>query len=324
VDHAAEPCLSVIVPCFNEVSTVRTVVDRVLASPWTAEVVVVDDGSTDGTRDVLDEMEADPAYGRVRVFRQDPNQGKGAALRRGFAEATARFVVVQDADLEYDPAEYGGLVRPLLDDLADVVYGSRFHSSQPHRVLYFWHSVGNRFLTTLSNMFTNLNLTDMETCFKVFRREVIQSVVIEEDRFGFEPEVTAKVARGGWRVYELGISYRGRTYDEGKKIGWRDGVRAIWCILKYSSVGERVRQVVDPAGRAAVPVPASRSSSAAAGSARSPATPEASTAGSSEHSGSAGSSGATDGGSAANGNGGAGGTGGGDAAQGSRSLRSSA
>jgi glycosyltransferase involved in cell wall biosynthesis len=271
VDHTAEPCLSVIVPCFNEVSTVRTVVDRVLASPWTAEVVIVDDGSTDGTRDVLAEMEADPAYERVRVFRQDRNQGKGAALRRGFAEATARFVVVQDADLEYDPGEYGALVRPLLDDLADVVYGSRFHSSQPHRVLYFWHSVGNRFLTTLSNMFTNLNLTDMETCFKVFRREVIQSITVEEDRFGFEPEVTAKVARAGWRVYELGISYRGRTYDEGKKIGWRDGVRAIWCILKYSSVGDRVRQVVDPAGRAA---PAAGPGRAPGRSVRTPAPPE--------------------------------------------------
>jgi glycosyltransferase involved in cell wall biosynthesis len=245
VDYAAEPCLSVVVPCYNEVTTVKTVLDRVLDSPWTAEVVLVDDGSTDGTRDVLSKLKEDPHYDRVRVFLQDRNYGKGAALRRGFAEAQARFVVVQDADLEYDPREYEGLVRPLLEDLADVVYGSRFHSSQPHRVLYFWHSVGNRFLTMLSNMFTNLNLTDMETCFKVFRREAIQSIDIEEDRFGFEPEVTAKVARAGWRVYELGISYRGRTYDEGKKIGWRDGVRAIWCILKYSAPGERVRQVVD-------------------------------------------------------------------------------
>jgi glycosyltransferase involved in cell wall biosynthesis len=178
------------------------------------------------------------------VLLQPHNQGKGAALRRGFAEATADFVVVQDADLEYDPAEYGALVQPLLDDLADVVYGSRFVSSAPHRVLYYWHSVGNRFLTTLSNMLTNLNLTDMETCYKVFRREVIQSLELEEDRFGFEPEVTAKIARGGWRVYELGISYRGRTYAEGKKIGWRDGVRALWCILKYSSPGSRARGVV--------------------------------------------------------------------------------
>ena len=178
----------------------------------------------------------------MRVLLQPHNQGKGAALRLGFAEATADYVVVQDADLEYDPGEYGTLVQPLVDGLADVVYGSRFISSRPHRVLYFWHSVGNRFLTTLSNMFTNLNLTDMETCYKVFRREVIQAVHVEEDRFGFEPEVTAKVARGDWRVYEVGISYNGRTYAEGKKkIGWRDGVRAVWCILKFSRTGERVR-----------------------------------------------------------------------------------
>jgi glycosyltransferase involved in cell wall biosynthesis len=240
-----EACLSVVIPCYNEVGTVRKLIDSVLASPWTAEVVVVDDGSSDGTREILTELnDAAESQGddRLRVLFQPHNQGKGAALRRGFAEARARFVIVQDADLEYDPGEYGNLVRPLLDDLADVVYGSRFHSSQPHRVLYFWHSVGNKFLTTLSNMFTNLNLTDMETCFKVFRREVIQGIEIEEDRFGFEPEVTAKVARGSWRVYELGIGYRGRTYDEGKKIGWRDGVRAVWCILKYSSLGERVRR----------------------------------------------------------------------------------
>jgi glycosyltransferase involved in cell wall biosynthesis len=240
-----EACLSVVIPCYNEATTVRKLIDSVLASPWTSEAVVVDDGSTDGTREILSEL-CDTAETtddqRLRIFFQDRNHGKGAALRRGFSEARARFVVVQDADLEYDPAEYGGLVRPLLDDLADVVYGSRFHSSQPHRVLYFWHSVGNKFLTTLSNMFTNLNLTGMETCFKVFRREVIQSIEIEEDRFGFEPEVTAKVAQGGWRVYEMGISYRGRTYDEGKKIGWRDGVRAVWCILKYSPAGARLRR----------------------------------------------------------------------------------
>jgi glycosyltransferase involved in cell wall biosynthesis len=247
---AAHPCLSVVIPCYNERATIATVVDQVLASPWTAEVIIVDDGSGDGTRDVLAGLD-DP---RVRVILQPHNQGKGAALRRGFGEATAEYVVVQDADLEYDPAEYGALVKPLLDGLADVVYGSRFISSQPHRVLYYWHSVGNRFLTTLSNMFTNLNLTDMETCYKVFRREVIQSLVIEEDRFGFEPEVTAKVARGDWRVYELGISYNGRTYAEGKKIGWRDGVRAVWCILKFSRTGERVRSVLgDTPGRKAAP-----------------------------------------------------------------------
>jgi glycosyltransferase involved in cell wall biosynthesis len=232
-----KPCLSVIIPCYNEASTVEAVVDQVLASPYTAEVVIVDDGSTDGTRDILAKLD----HPAVRVLLQPYNQGKGAALRRGFADATADYVVVQDADLEYDPDEYGALVQPLLQGLADVVYGSRFISSQPHRVLYYWHSVGNRFLTTLSNMFTNLNLTDMETCYKVFRREVIQSLTIEEDRFGFEPEVTAKVARAGWRVYELGISYNGRTYAEGKKIGWRDGVRAVWCIVKFSNTGERLR-----------------------------------------------------------------------------------
>jgi glycosyltransferase involved in cell wall biosynthesis len=230
------PCLTVVVPCYNERATIATVIDQVVASPWVAEVVVVDDGSTDGTREIL----GDVSHPAVRVLLQPHNQGKGAALRRGFAEATADYVVVQDADLEYDPAEYGTLMGPLVDGLADVVYGSRFISSRPHRVLYFWHSVGNRFLTTMSNMFTNLNLTDMETCYKVFRREVIQAVAIEEDRFGFEPEVTAKVARAGWRVYEVGISYNGRTYAEGKKIGWRDGVRAVWCILKFSGTGQRL------------------------------------------------------------------------------------
>ena len=241
--QAVEPCLSVVVPCYNEEATVAALIDRVLASPYTAEVVVVDDGSTDGSHKVLDDLVGTAGHDRVRVFHQGHNQGKGAALRRGFSEATAQFVIVQDADLEYDPAEYGALVKPLLDDQADVVYGSRFHSSHPHRVLYFWHYLGNKFLTTLSNMFTNLNLTDMETCYKVFRREVIQSIEIEEDRFGFEPEVTAKIARGSWRVFELGIGYAGRTYDDGKKIGWRDGVRAVVCIVKYSEVGDRVRRL---------------------------------------------------------------------------------
>jgi glycosyltransferase involved in cell wall biosynthesis len=229
------------VPCYNEENTVASLIDRVLASPWTAEVVVVNDGSTDGSKKVLEDLLAQPGYEKVRVFDQGHNQGKGAALRRGFKEATAEYVIVQDADLEYDPAEYGVLVQPLLDDQADVVYGSRFLAGRPHRVLYYWHSVGNRFLTTLSNMFTNLNLSDMETCYKVFRREVIQSIEVEEDRFGFEPEITAKVAKAGWRVFELGISYNGRTYDDGKKIGWRDGVRAIVCIVKYSTVGDRLR-----------------------------------------------------------------------------------
>ena len=226
--------LSVVMPCYNEVDTVAEMTARVLASPHTAELVIVDDGSTDGTREVLADID-DP---RARVLLQPHNMGKGAALRRGFAVAASDFVVVQDADLEYSPDDWDLLLEPLLRGDADVVYGSRFVSSRPRRVLYFWHSVGNRLLTTLSNAFTDLNLTDMETCYKAFRREVIQSITIEEDRFGFEPEVTAKVAAGGWRVWEVGISYSGRTYDEGKKIGWRDGLAAVVCIVKY---GARVR-----------------------------------------------------------------------------------
>jgi SAM-dependent methyltransferase len=237
----ANPCLSVVMPCFNERATIAQILERVLASPYTAEVLVVDDGSTDGTRDILATID-DP---RVRVLFQPRNQGKGAALRRGFREATAPFVIVQDADLEYDPADYAAVLEPLLAGNADVCYGSRFHTSRPHRVLYYWHSVGNRLLTFASNAATNLNLSDMETCYKAFRREVIQSIDIEEDRFGFEPEITAKVAAGGWRVYEVGISYTGRTYAEGKKIGWRDGFRALWCIARYSGPGRRLagRQV---------------------------------------------------------------------------------
>jgi glycosyltransferase involved in cell wall biosynthesis len=226
------------VPCYNEHATIVPLIKRVLESPWVAEVVVVDDGSTDGTRDLLVGITDE----RVRVVLHDHNQGKGAALRTGFALATADFVLVQDADLEYDPSEYDHLVEPLAADIADVVYGSRFMSGRPHRVLYFWHSVGNRYLTLLSNMFTDLNLTDMETCYKAFRRDVIQSIEIEEDRFGFEPEITAKLARAHLRIYEVGISYAGRTYAEGKKIGWRDGVRALVCIVKYSPIGERIRK----------------------------------------------------------------------------------
>jgi len=225
------------VPCYNEQATIVPLIKRVLESPWVAEVIVVDDGSTDGTRDLLVGVTDE----RVRVVLQDRNQGKGAALRTGFALTTADFVLVQDADLEYDPAEYDHLVEPLASDVADVVYGSRFMSGRPHRVLYFWHSVGNRYLTLLSNMFTDLNLSDMETCYKAFRRDVIQSIEIEEDRFGFEPEITAKLARAGLRIYEVGISYSGRTYADGKKIGWRDGFRALVCIVKYSPIGERVR-----------------------------------------------------------------------------------
>jgi glycosyltransferase involved in cell wall biosynthesis len=226
-------------PCFNELATVAQCAEAVLASPYTQELVIVDDGSTDGTREVLAKLEA--ADDRVRVLLQPVNQGKGAALRRGFQAASSPFVVVQDADLEYDPADYGDLLTPLLDGRADVVYGSRFSGGDAHRVLYFWHTVGNRFLTLLSNAFTDLNLTDMETCYKAFRREVLATIELEEDRFGIEPELTAKVAAGGWRIYEVGISYSGRTYAEGKKIGWRDGVRAVACIVRYSPVGERVR-----------------------------------------------------------------------------------
>jgi glycosyltransferase involved in cell wall biosynthesis len=224
-------------PCYNEEATVLECAKRVLASPWTKELVVVDDASTDATPDHLSTLD-DP---RVRVFRQPENAGKGAALRRGFREAEGPFVVVQDADLEYDPTEYATLLGPLVDGQADVVFGSRFLSGRPHRVLYFWHSLGNKALTLMSNAFTDLNLTDMETCYKVFRKEVLDSFELEEDRFGIEPELTAKVAAGGWRIYEVGISYSGRTYDEGKKIGWRDGVQAVSCILRYSPVVDRLR-----------------------------------------------------------------------------------
>jgi glycosyltransferase involved in cell wall biosynthesis len=238
VTTTARSCLSVVVPCYNEQATIVPLIKRVLESPWVAEVVVVDDGSTDGTRDLLVGVTDE----RVHIVLHEHNQGKGAALRTGFARATADYVVVQDADLEYDPSEYDHLVEPLASEIADVVYGSRFLSGRPHRVLYFWHSVGNKCLTLLSNMFTDLNLTDMETCYKAFRRDVIQSIEIEEDRFGFEPEITAKLARTGLRIYEVGISYAGRTYAEGKKIGWRDGFRALVCIVKYSPIGERIRQ----------------------------------------------------------------------------------
>ena len=245
---APRRCLSVAVPCFNEAGTVVTMVKRVLDSPWTTEVIVVDDGSTDGTADALAALD-DP---RVQVLVHRRNRGKGAALRTAFAAATGEYVIVQDADLEYDPNEYGLLLEPLERGVADVVFGSRFLSGRPHRVLYFWHSLGNRLLTLLSNMFTDLNLTDMETCYKVFRREVLDSFTIAEDRFGVEPELTAKVAGGGWRVYEVGVSYDGRTYEEGKKIDWRDGVWALVCVVKYSPVLHRRRRSggATPAGRA--------------------------------------------------------------------------
>ncbi len=223
--------LSVVMPCFNEQATIRTIVDQVLAQAFEIELIIVDDGSTDSTREILAEIAA--ADERVRVVLQPHNQGKGAALRRGFREAHGDIVLVQDADLEYDPAEYIKLIKPILEGRADVVYGSRF-AGETRRVLYYWHSIGNRFLTTLSNMVTDLNLSDMETCYKVFRREVIQSLELEEDRFGIEPEMTAKLSRvPGLRIYEVPITYNGRTYAEGKKIGVKDGVRAIWAIGKY-------------------------------------------------------------------------------------------
>jgi len=224
--------LSVIIPCYNEINTIENVIKAVRDVIGTeGEIIVVDDCSTDGTRELL----KDNAEGRLaRVIYHEQNQGKGAALRTGFAEAKREIVIVQDADLEYDPQEYPTLIGPIVDGKADVVYGSRFMGHLPHRVLYFWHRMGNGLLTFMSNMLTNLNLTDMETGFKAFRREVIQSITIEEDRFGFEPEITAKVAKGKYRLYEVGIGYFGRTYNEGKKIGWKDGMRAVWCIVKYN------------------------------------------------------------------------------------------
>jgi glycosyltransferase involved in cell wall biosynthesis len=223
--------VSVVVPCFNEKTTIVPLVQRVLAVPFDKEILVVDDGSTDGTRDVL-EREVAP-LANVRVVLQERNMGKGAALRRGFAEATGDIVIVQDADLEYDPVQIPQVVAPIIAGHADVVYGSRFLGG-PHRVLYFWHSVGNSVLTLLSNMVSDLNLTDMETCYKAFRREIIQGITLEEDRFGFEPEVTIKLARQkGIRIYEIPISYYGRTYADGKKIGMKDGFRALYCLAKY-------------------------------------------------------------------------------------------
>lgn len=230
-----QPCLSVVMPCFNEEATIKSIVSRVLASPHAGQLVIIDDASTDGTAHFLKTLN-DP---RVLVITQAENRGKGAAVRIGFTKVSLPYVVIQDADGEYDPNDYPLLLAPLLEGKADVVYGSRFLSSGAHRVLYFWHSVGNRILTTTSNILTNLNLTDMETCYKAFRREVISSFEIEESRFGLEPEITAKVARGGWRIYEVGISYAGRTYAEGKKIGWKDGLRALYCIFKYSPIFSR-------------------------------------------------------------------------------------
>jgi len=223
--------LTVVIPVYNEVHTLLHLIERVQEVNVDKDIVLVDDCSTDGTRDLL-RSTTFPA--NVRVLYHERNQGKGAALRTGFTAATGDVVIIQDADLEYDPREYPKLIAPIAQGRADVVFGSRFAGGETHRVLYFWHFMGNKFLTLCSNAFTNLNLTDMETCYKVFRRDVLQKITVEENRFGFEPEITAKVAKLRLRIYEVGISYDGRTYEEGKKIGWKDGVRALWCIVKYN------------------------------------------------------------------------------------------
>lgn len=228
--------LSIVIPVYNERETLFEIIKRVLASPveMEREIVLVDDCSRDGTLELYGKIPENFPGANIRVLKHAVNQGKGAALRTGFREATGDIILVQDADLEYDPREYPKLLRPILDGLADVVYGSRFAGGDAHRVLYFWHSVGNRFLTLLSNMFTDLNLTDMETCYKVFRAQVIKGIEIKSNRFGVEPEVTAKVARGGWKVYEVGIGYAGRSYDEGKKITWKDGFKALFAIVRFA------------------------------------------------------------------------------------------
>lgn len=229
-DPSKELLLTVIMPVYNEAATIAEAVKAVLQTTYKKELVIIDDGSTDGTREILTQIR----HSDVKVIFHEKNTGKGAALRTGFAQAMGDIILIQDADLEYDPSEYAILLRPILSGKADVVYGSRFAGHGAHRVLYFWHYVGNRFLTLLSNLFTNLNLTDMESCYKVFTKEALRGVQIRENRFGFEPEITAKMSKKGLRIYEVPISYYGRTYAEGKKIDWRDGAWAIWCILKYN------------------------------------------------------------------------------------------
>ena len=229
--ESTRPLLSVVIPCFNEAATILDLIERVRQAPVASkQLIVVDDGSSDGTRELLKGLSAPD----LTVLLHERNKGKGAALATSFAAAEGQICIVQDADLEYDPNEYPLVIGPIIEGKADVVFGSRFQGAAPHRVVYFWHRMGNGFLTLMSNMLTDLNLTDMETCYKAFRTEIIQSIPIREKRFGFEPEITAKVAKRRCRIYEVGISYYGRTYDEGKKIGWKDGVRAVWCILKYN------------------------------------------------------------------------------------------
>ncbi len=231
--------ISIIIPAFNEANTIEAILEKIisvrLADNVQKEIIVVDDASTDGTVEKVNSFLRNRSGEEIKLFRQEVNQGKGAAIHRGIAEATGDYIVIQDADTEYNPREYNALLQPVLDGFADVVYGSRFAGGEPHRILFYWHSIGNKLLTTLSNMFTNLNLTDMETCYKLFRADQLKSLLLKENRFGFEPEVTAKIARiPKIRIYEVGVSYYGRTYEEGKKIDWRDGFHAIYCVLKYN------------------------------------------------------------------------------------------
>ena len=231
--------LSIIIPAYNEATFIGQILQRVVAvcllADYKKEILVVDDASTDGTVEIVEKFMADNPDSDIKLIRQSPNQGKGAAIHRGIREASGEFIIIQDADLEYDPREYNLLLQPAIEGMADVVYGSRFVGHQPHRILFFWHSIGNKMLTFTSNMFTNLTLTDLETCYTLFRAEIVKKLNLKEKRFGFEPEVTAKIGRvPGIRIYEVGISYYGRTYNEGKKINWRDGFRAIYCILKYN------------------------------------------------------------------------------------------